>query len=48
MEDVILTDKLPDEVQLKSVETIYSDGTKSTDVSVNENGEISNVTSDFM
>lgn len=40
MEDVILTDKLPDEVQLKSVETIYSDGTKSTDVSVNENGEM--------
>ena len=40
MEDVILTDKLPDEVQLKSVETIYSDGTKSTDISVNENGEM--------
>ena len=40
MEDVILTDKLPDEVQLKSVETIYLDGTKSTDVSVNENGEM--------
>lgn len=40
MEDVILTDKLPDEVQLKSVETIYSDGTRSTVVSINANGEM--------
>lgn len=40
MEDIILTDKLPDEVQLKSVETIYSDGTRSTVVSINENGEM--------
>ena len=40
MEDIILTDKLPDEVQLKSVETIYSDGTRSTVVSINANGEM--------
>lgn len=40
MEDIILTDKLPDEVQLKSVETIYLDGTRSTVVSINANGEM--------
>ena len=40
IDEITLIDKLPEEVQIKSVETIYSDGTKSTEVTIGENGEI--------
>lgn len=38
--DIVFTDKLPEEVQVKEVEIVYADGTKSTDFAIDENGEL--------
>ena len=36
----MFSDKLPEEVQFKRLEIIYSDGTTDSDVQVNDNGTI--------